>query len=150
MVSSLAATVADYLDALPPERREHIEAVRNVVNAALPVGYVETMTYGMIGWVIPLADYPGTYNGQPLAYAGLAAQKNSISLYLNCAYASPDRTDQFRQAWAASGKKLDMGKSCIRFKRADALALDVIRDEIAATTPAEFIAVYEATRPPAR
>ena len=150
MVSSSAATVADYLDELPPERREHIEAVRNVVNAVLPAGYVETMTYGMIGWVIPLADYPNTYDREPLAYAGLAAQKNSNSLYLNGAYASPDRTDQFRQAWAASGKKLDMGKSCIRFKRADALALDVIRDEIAATTPAEFIAVYEATRPTAR
>ena len=150
MVSSSAATVADYLAELPADRREQIEAVRDVVNAALPAGYVETMTYGMIGWVIPLADYPDTYNGQPLAYAGLAAQKNSYSLYLNCAYASADRTDRFRQAWAASGKKLDMGKSCIRFKRADDLALDLIRDEIAATTPAEFIAVYEASRPPAR
>ena len=150
MVSSSAATVADYLAELPADRREQIEAVRDVVNAALPAGYVETMTYGMIGWVIPLADYPDTYNGQPLVYAGLAAQKNSYSLYLNCAYASADRTDRFRQAWAASGKKLDMGKSCIRFKRADDLALDLIRDEIAATTPAKFIAVYEASRPPAR
>ncbi|MDQ3079699.1 MAG: DUF1801 domain-containing protein [Pseudomonadota bacterium] len=147
MVSSNAATVSDYLSELEPERRKEIETVRDIVNMALPAGYVEIMAYGMIGWVIPLADYPDTYNKQPLAYAGLAAQKNSNSLYLNCAYASPDRTDQFRKAWAASGKKLDMGKSCIRFNRADDLALDVIRDEIAATTPAEFIAVYERTRP---
>jgi len=154
VVSSKAATVADYLAELDPDRRKEIIAVRDIVNAALPAGYVELMSYGMIGWVIPLADYPDTYNGQPLAYAGLAAQKNSNSLYLNCAYASPDRTDQFREAWAAAQapgvKKLDMGKSCIRFKRADDLALDVIRDEIAATTPAEFIAIYEASRPPKR
>ncbi len=151
MVSSKAATVADYLAELDPERRKEIIAVRDIVNAALPAGYAEVMSYGMIGWVIPLADYPDTYNGQPLAYAGLAAQKNSNSLYLNCAYASPDRTDQFREAWAASQalgvKKLDMGKSCIRFKRAADLALDVIRDEIAANAPAEFIAIYERAKP---
>ena len=150
MVSSSAATVADYLAELDPACRTEIAAVRDVVNAALPARYVEVMSYGMIGWVIPLADYRDTYNGQPLAYAGLAAQKNSNSFYLNCAYASPDRTAQFCASWAASGKKLDMGKSCIRFKRADDLALDLIRDEIAATSPAQFIAAYEATRPPRR
>ena len=150
MVCSPAPTVAAYLDELDPARRTEIEAVRDAINAALPAGYVEVMAYGMIGWVIPLADYPDTYNGQPLSYAGLAAQKNSNSLYLNCAYASPERTEGLRDAWGASGKKLDMGKSCIRFKRADDLALDLVRNEISATTPAEFIAVYEATRLPAR
>ena len=150
MVSSSAATVADYLAALDPERRTQIETVRKVVNAALPAGYVEVMSYGMIGWVIPLADYPDTYNKQPLGYAGLAARKNSNSLYLNCVYASTERTERLKVKWKLSGKKLDMGKSCIRFKRADDLALDLIRDEIAATTPAEFITVYEATRPPRR
>ena len=150
MVSSKAATVADYLAELAPERRAEIETVRDVVNAALPAGYVEVMSYGMIGWVIPLADYPDTYNGQPLSYAGLAAQKNGNSLYLNCAYASAERTEQLKTAWIASGKKLDMGKSCIRFKRADALAIDLVRDEIASTTPAQFIEIYEATRTPPR
>ena len=150
MVSSKAATVADYLAELAPERRAEIETVRDVVNAALPAGYVEVMSYGMIGWVIPLADYLDTYNGQPLSYAGLAAQKNGYSLYLNCVYASPERSEQLKTAWIASGKKLDMGKSCIRFKRADALALDLVGDEIASTTPADFINVYEATRTPAR
>ena len=146
MVISSAATVSQYVAELEPERRDEISAVRDVVNAALPEGYEEVMTYGMIGWVIPLSEYPDTYNKQPLAYAGLAAQKNSNSLYLNCAYASPDRAEQFRKAWAASGKKLDMGKSCIRFKRAEDLALDVIAEEIAATSPSDFIAVYEASR----
>lgn len=146
MVSSKAATVVDYLAGLPPERRAEIEKVRDVVNDALPAGYREGMGYGMIGWVIPLDDFPVTYNGQPLAYAGLAAQKNYNALYLNCVYASTERTERLRERWKAAGKKLDMGKSCIRFKRADDLALDVVRDEIASTTPQQFIALYEAAR----
>ena len=146
MVSSSATTVAGYLAELDPARRAEVETVRDLVNAALPAGYREGMTYGMIGWVIPLDDYPDTYNGQPLGYAALAAQKNGNSLYLNCVYASTERTERLKQAWAAAGKKLDMGKSCIRFRRASDLALDVVRDEIAATPPAEFIAIYEQAR----
>lgn len=146
MVSSKAATVVDYLGELEPRRRVEIETVRELVNAALPPGYVEAMSFGMIGWHVPLADYPSTYNGQPLVYVALAAQKNSNSLYLNCVYVSTERADHFRSTWAASGKALDMGKSCIRFECADDLALDLVRDEIAATTPAQFIAIYEATR----
>ncbi|MCY7339825.1 MAG: DUF1801 domain-containing protein [Sphingomonas bacterium] len=148
MVSSTATTVTAYLAELPPERRAEIAAVRDAVNAALPAGYVEVMSYGMIGWVVPLQVYLDTYNGHPLAYAGLAAQKNSNSLYLNCVSASVERTERLKAAWAASGKTLDMGKSCIRFKRANDLALDLIRDEIASTTPAEFIALYETVKPP--
>ena len=148
MVSSRAATVPDYLDELDPTRRADIEQVRDAINAALPAGYVEMMSFGMIGWVVPLDDYPVTYNGQPLAYAALAAQKNGNSLYLNCVYASPERAERLRAAWAASGRKLDMGKSCIRFRRAADLPLDVVADEIAATTPADFIALYERVKPP--
>ena len=146
MVSSKAATVADYLAELPADRRAEIEKVRDAVNAALPAGYREGMGWGMIGWVIPLADYPDTYNKQPLAYVGLAAQKNSNSLYLNCVYASKERAERLKAAAAAAGKKLDMGKSCIRFKRADDLPLDLIREEIASTPPAEFIKIYEKAR----
>ena len=147
MVSSSATTVADYLTELDPARRAEIETVRDLVNAALPAGYREGMGYGMIGWVIPLEDYPDTYNGQPLAYAGLAAQKNSNSLYLNWVYASTERAERLKQAWAAASKTLDMGKSCIRFRRASDLALDVVRDEIASTPPADFIALYERVKP---
>ena len=150
MVSSSAATVNDYLAELPPERRAEVEKVRDVVNAALPAGYREGMAFGMVGWAIPLADYPDTYNKQPLGYAALAAQKNGYSLYLNCVYASEEKAQRFREKWAETGKRLDMGKSCIRFKRADDLALDVISDEIASTTPAEFIAMYEKVKPPKR
>ena len=112
-----------------------------------PPAIREGIGYGMIGWVIPLEDYPDTYNGQPLGYAGLAAQKNHNSLYLNCVYASEERTERLKAAWAKTGKTLDMGKSCIRFKRAADLALDLIREEIASTTPAEFIAMYETVKP---
>jgi hypothetical protein len=146
MVSSKAQTVADYLDELAPERRREIEKVRDVINAAMPAGYREGMGYGMIGWVVPLETYPDTYNGQPLAYAGLAAQKNSNSLYLTCAYSSPERAQRLKDEAAAAGKKLDMGKSCIRFKKADDLPLEAIAREIASTTPEEFIARHEEGR----
>ena len=146
MVSSKAATVADYLAELPAERRAEIEKVRVAVNAALPRGYREGMGWGMIGWVVPLETYPDTYNKQPLAYAGLAAQKNSNSLYLNCVYASKERAERLKAAAAAAGKKLDMGKSCIRFKRSDDLPIDLICEEIASTTPDEFIRIYEEGR----
>ena len=146
MVSSKAQTVAAYLGELAPERRREIEKVRDAINAAIPAGYREGMGYGMIGWVVPLETYPDTYNGQPLAYAGLAAQKHSNSLYLTCAYASPERTQRLKDEAAATGKKLDLGKSCIRFRHADDLPLDAIAREIASTTPEEFIAIHEEAR----
>ena len=146
MVISKAATVADYLAELPVDRRAEIERVRDLINEAIPDGYREGIGYGMIGWVVPLERYPDTYNGQPLAYAGLAAQKNYNSLYLTCVYASKERTERLKAAFAAAGKKLDMGKSCIRFKKADDLALDPIREEIASTKPDEFIKIYEEAR----
>jgi hypothetical protein len=142
----MATTVAQYLAELPSDRRAEIERVRDAVNSALPDGYVEGIGYGMIGWVVPLDRYPETYNKQPLAYAGLAAQKNHNSLYLNCVYASKLRTERLKAAFDEAGKKLDMGKSCVRFKKADELALDVIRDEIASTNPDEFIRIYEEAR----
>ena len=146
MVSSKAATVAQYLSELPAERRSEIEKVRDLINDALPAGYQEAIGYGMIGWSVPLDHYPDTYNGQPLAYAGLAAQKSYNSLYLNCVYASKERAERFKAAFAAAGKKLDMGKSCIRFKMADDLALDIIAAEIASTSPDDFIGIYEEAR----
>ena len=146
MVISKAATVADYLAELPMDRRAEIERVRDLINEAIPDGYREGIGYGMIGWVVPLERYPDTYNGQPLAYAGLAAQKNYNSLYLTCVYASKERTERLKAAFAAAGKKLDMGKICIRFKKADDLALDLIREEIASTKPDEFIKIYEEAR----
>ena len=146
MVSSNAATVADYLASLPPERREVVSALRKLIRAHLPKGYVEAMRYGMVCYEIPLSRYPDTYNKQPLSYVAVAAQKNSYSLYLTCAYLDEGRAQRLRDAHASAGKRLDMGKSCVRFKSLDALELEAIAAEIASTTPAQFIERYEASR----
>lgn len=146
MVSSAARTVNGYLDSLPPERRAVLSAVRDVVRRNLPRGYRESMDYGMIGYAIPLDRYPDTYNGQPLCYAGLAAHKEHYSLYLMSAYGGGARTDWLKQAFAMAGKKLDMGKSCVRFRTLDDLPLPAIAEFIASTTPEQFIAAYEAAR----
>jgi hypothetical protein len=145
-VQSDASTVDEYLAELPEDRRATVEAVRRVILDNLPDGYEEGMQYGMIGYYIPLADYPDTYNGEPLSVAALASQKRYLSLYLNGVYADESETEQFRQEWAAAGKKLDMGKSCVRFKKIDDLPLDVVARTIARTSPDDYIAVYERSR----
>ena len=145
-VRSSAATPDEYISQLEPGRAAVIGQVRDLINRAMPDGYVEGMGWGMITWSVPLERYPDTYNGEPLAYAALAAQKNYNSLYLNCVYTSRERTEAFKAAFAAAGKKLDMGKSCIRFQRAEDLAEDVIAAEIAAVTPDQFIRIYETAR----
>jgi len=149
-VRSNATTAAQYLSEMEPDRAAVIGHVRDLVNAAMPQGYVEHVAWGMITWSIPLELYPDTYNGQPLAYAALAAQKNYYSLYLNCGYTSPERTELLKAAFATAGKKLDMGKGCIRFRRAEDLAEDAIAAEIASTGPDEFIEIYEASRSASR
>jgi uncharacterized protein YdhG (YjbR/CyaY superfamily) len=143
---SKAATPEAYIAELPPERQELVMRVRDLVNANLPGGYVERMSWGMISWELPLERYPDTYNGQPLVYAALAAQKSHTALYLNCIYASDERTQRLQQAYAAAGKKLDMGKSCIRFKKADQLAEDVLADAIRSVPVEDFVAEYEKSR----
>ncbi len=145
-MKSDATTVEQYLAALPEDRREAIAAVRDVVNEHLPEGYVETMTYGMIGWVIPLEDYPDTYNGQPLAIASLASQKNHMAIYLMALYGSEPELEWFKEQYAERGMKLDMGKSCVRFKRLDQVPLDVLGGVIEKVPPARFIERYEAVR----
>ncbi len=117
--------------------------MRDAINANLQPGFEEAMQYGMISWIVPLARYPDTYNGQPLAIAALASQKRYMALYLNCEYASP--TD-FRERWEATGRRLDMGKSCVRFKKLEDVALDVVAETIAATTIEGYIEVYERSR----
>lgn len=145
MVKSIAPTVQAYLDELPEERRQVVSAVRDVILANLPAGYEEAMNWGMICYEVPLSRYPDTYNGQPLAYAALAAQKNKYSLYLSI-YQRPDEDDWFRAAYLRTGKKLDMGKGCVRFKRVDDLPLELVADVISHTPPEEFVARHEAAR----
>ncbi len=145
MVSSGAATPDQYVAELAPDRAAEIEAVRALVNAHLPDGYVEAMDYGMIVWAVPLETNPDTYNGHALAYAGLAAQKNYCSLYLMTVYSAAGRIaeEEFRARWNGA-KRLDMGKSCVRFKRAADLDLDLIAEVIAATPVGAFVAAAKA------
>ena len=146
MVMSKATTVADYLTELPADRRKAISAVRAVVRKHLPKGYRESIGYGMICYSVPLSTYPDTYNGQPLCYAALAAQKHYCALYLMNVYGDATRAKAFRDGFTKAGKKLDMGKSCVRFKTAGDLPLDVIGKTIAATPVKEFIEKHEKAR----
>jgi hypothetical protein len=141
-----AGTVEEYLESLQPERREVVSAVRDVINEALPPGYVEGIAFGMIGWSVPLERFPDTYNGQPLGYVALAAQKRYYSLYLNSVYAGSVEQEAFRRRWETTGRKLDMGKSCIRFKTLDDLDLGLVAEVVAATSVDEFIQQYEQMR----
>ena len=146
MATSRATTVENYLEELPAERRAVISAVRDAIRKKLPKGYREAMNWGMISYEIPLEVYADTYNGQPLLYAALAAQKNNYAVYLTSLYQDPADEKRFRDEFAKAGKKLDMGKSCVRFKRLEDLPLDVIGRAIAATPPEKFIARYESSR----
>jgi hypothetical protein len=146
MVRSATSTVDAYLAELPPERRAVVSTVRRMVNAHMPPGYEETMNWGMISWQIPLARYPVTYNKQPLGYVALAAQKNNYALYLVGVYAEGEQERRLRAAAAAQGKKLDMGKSCLRFKKTDDLPLEIIGELIASMPVEVYIANYEARR----
>lgn len=150
MVKSDASTVEAYLAELPPDRREAIESVRRTILANLPDGYEEQMSFGMIGYVVPLSRYPDTYNKEPLALAALASQKRHMAVYLNNVYGDPATLDWFTAAYAASGKRLDMGKSCVRFKRLADLPLDVIGETIARTSLEDFLAFYESARSKAK
>lgn len=143
MVTSAAPTVEDYLTSLPDDRRAAIAAVRAVVCANLPAGYQEGMGNGMIAYVIPLERYPDTYNRQPLCYVSLASQKSHMALYLMCVYGSADLRAWFEAAYRAAGKKLDMGKACLRFKKLDDLPLDLIGQVVARVPVDEYIRRYE-------
>ena len=146
MAASNAATVEEYLAGLPADRREAIERVRDTVRASMPEGYREAMAFGMITWSIPLETYPDTYNGQPLGYVALASQKNYMALHLMGAYADSEQRRQLEDAYARAGKRMDMGKSCLRFKRAEDLPLELIGTLVASTPPERMIELAEASR----
>jgi hypothetical protein len=146
MASSTAKTVDAYLDSLPADRRVVISTVRDVVRKNLPKGYVESMGYGMISYSVPLTRLAETYNKQPLMYAALAAQKNYCAIYLMGVYGDGVNAKRFKEGFAKAGKKLDMGKSCVRFKTLDDIPLDVIGETIAAVPVDEYIEIYKRSR----
>ena len=139
-------TPEEYLAALPPDRGEQLGGLRELILQRLPEGYREQVDFGMLAYVIPLETYPETYNKHPLMYAALASQKRHMALYLMNVYGDEATMEWFTEGFAAAGKKLDMGKACVRFKKLDDLPLDFIGDVIARTPVSEYIQAYEASR----
>ncbi len=146
MPRSNAQSVEEYLAEQPPERQKALAVVRRLILENLPMGFQEVMQYGMISYVIPLPRYPKTYNKQPLAYVSLAAQKNYSSLYLMGVYGDPEMESWFVGRYRDSRKRLDMGKSCVRFRTLDDLPLDLVGEAIARTSVEDFIQLYENAR----
>jgi uncharacterized protein YdhG (YjbR/CyaY superfamily) len=139
-------SVAAYLARLPAERRATVAAIRRVIKRHLPKGYREAMNWGAITYEVPLRRYATTYNGQPLCYVALAAKKAHISLYLMAAYGSRTLTRRLQDGFRKAGKRLDMGKACIRFQVLDDLDLESIAEVIASTPLERYIAGAEAVR----
>jgi hypothetical protein len=147
MSGSKAKTVSEYLAELPADRRAALQAVRKVIRANLDKDYEEGMQYGMISYCVPHRVYPPGYHCDPtvpLLYAALASQKNHMAVYLMCVYGHEETASWFKEAWAKTGKKLDMGKSCVRFKKIEDVALDVIGQAIARVPAKKYVARYEA------
>jgi uncharacterized protein YdhG (YjbR/CyaY superfamily) len=143
-MKSKATTIDEYLAELPDDRRDAVEAVRKVILKNLPDGYEEVLQYGMLGYVVPLTVFPAGYlnrKNEPVPYVCLASQKNYMSIYLMSVYGPGEA--EFRKAYATTGKKIDMGKSCIRFKKVDDLALDVIGKAVAKWPMKKWIAMCE-------
>lgn len=148
-MQSKATTVAEYLGELPEDRRAAISKVRQVIRKNLPRGIVEGMQYGMIGYFVPHKIYPAGYHcdpKQPLPFAGLASQKGHMSLYLCTLYQNAELEAWFKAKFAEAGKKLDMGKGCVRFKKLDDLPLDVVGEAMGRMTVEEVVANYDAQR----
>ena len=142
-MKSNATSIEEYLAELPGDRREALEAVRAVILENLPEGYEEAFNWGAISYEVPLARYPDTYNKQPLMYVALASQKNHMALYLCSVYCTPEDGDAFREDYKKTGKKLDMGKSCVRFKRLEDLPLELIAKTITSTSVDDLIKMTE-------
>ncbi len=146
-MQSKLKTVPEYIDSLSPERKQIIGAIRKVILKNLPKGFEEEMNYGMIGYVVPHKLYPDGYHCDPkqqLPFLNVASQKNFIAIYHMGIYAQPKLLEWFQDEWKVySTKKLDMGKSCIRFKKPEDVPLDLIGELATKLTPQQWIEIYE-------
>ena len=145
-MQSKAKTVDEYIAGLPEDRQEAITALRKVVLKNLPTGYQEIMQWGMIGYVVPRSSYSAGYHAQPkepLPYASLASQKNHMAFYGMGIYMDEAQRQWFVDAWTKTGKKLDMGKSCVRFKKLEDVSLKVIGDAVKRVPMKKYIKQYE-------
>jgi len=141
-----ALTVKQWLASVPAERKDAINALREAVNERLPRGYEETVDWGMLAWVVPLATLPNTHNGHPLLLAALGAHTKVMTLYLMTVYGDPKLRKEFEVAYKRAGKKLDMGGCCVHFKTLDHLPLDVVGDAIARVAVDQYVERYVSSR----
>ena len=146
MTTPKATSIAEYLKDIPADQRKEIKKVRTLIKKNISAGFKETMNWGMINYEVPLSTYPDTYNKKPLQFIGLAAQKNSISLYLMCIYQTPELLEKLNKGYERINKKPNMGKSCIRFKSTDDIPLTEIGSVIKKVSLKKFIAAYEAVK----
>ena len=146
MARSTVHTVDQYLGRLSPEQQEVVATIRDLILRNLPTGFQESMTWGVPTYEVPLERYPDTYNGKPLGYAALAAKKNYYTVHLMNVYSDPQLATWLANEFARRGKKLHIGKACVRFKRLDDLPLDVMGEIISKTTVDDYIARIEAGR----
>ena len=145
-MASKVKDVEEYLAALPEARHEAITAIREVILKNLPKGYEEGMQWGMPSYFVPLSAYPSGYNcqpDQPLPFVGFASQKNHMAFYGFCIYIDEVLKDRFVEDWKKTGKKLDMGKSCVRFKKLEDVPLKVIGDVVKRVPMKKYIKQYE-------
>ena len=145
MASSKATTVEQYLSELPDDRRDAIVEVREAILTNMPEGVKEVMSFGMIAYEVPLSIFPDTYNKKPLMVAALASQKNHMAVYLTHVYANEASSNSFRERYLETGKKLDMGKSCVRFKKIEHLPVDLIGAVIGEVSLDEFLDGYRSS-----
>lgn len=142
-----AENVKDYLDKIPEDRKSAMNKLYETISKNLPKGFKEGVSYGMMGWDVPLSMYPAGYHctpGQPLPFLGMASQKNSINLYHMGMYAKPDLHDWFVTEYPKHCKrKLDIGKSCIRFKKQEEIPFELIGELVQKMSPQEWVEIYE-------
>jgi hypothetical protein len=139
-------TVNEWLASVPADRKDAINAVRDVVNANLPSGYEETVDWGMLAWVVPLSTLPHTHNDHPLLLAALGAHNKLMTIYLMTVYGDAKIRKEFETAYRKSGKKLHMGGSCVHFKKLEDLPLDVVGNTIARVAVDKYVERYQSTR----
>jgi hypothetical protein len=144
--SEPSADVVAFLAALPLDRRADFKRVRDVVKQNLPTGYEEVAGRRMLMYQVPLSRHPDTYNGQPLWYAALASEKTTLTLHLMPIYGMPEQAQRVTDAFKAAGKKLNMGKGCIRFRKADDLELAVIAEVVASCPVDRWIEIAQWAR----
>jgi hypothetical protein len=153
-MQSNAATPDDYFASLPDDRRDVMARLRTIIKKNLPKGFEEVMGYGMPGWVVPHRLYSSGYHcdaKQPLPFMGIASQKNHIAIYHMGLYSSGSLLDWFQGEWPKhSAKKLDMGKSCIRFRKPEDVPVSLIGELASKMTPKEWIDLYESVKPPGK